>query len=81
MLREHNRVKMSFPNPKEAPNEFGDHLKSSNLDFAVTTFSHYRTQPVKTPNVRYDASSATEWCDRMDALLVSQYPCYSPKNY
>lgn len=61
---------MSYPNPKEAPNAFLDHLKSLNLDSAVVAFLHDQTWPSQQPNGRLDEIKAHEWCDRMDSLLV-----------
>jgi hypothetical protein len=62
---------MSFPNPIEAPNSFLDYLKSANLDFATTVFVHYQTRPGPS-NGRLDEGPTTEWCEQMDALLVSK---------
>jgi hypothetical protein len=62
---------MAFPNPIEAPNSFLDHLKAANLDFGTTVFAHYQSRPGPSSNGRLDDIPATEWCERMDTLLVS----------
>lgn len=64
-------VTMAYPNPREAPKEFLEHLKSSNLGIAVTAFLHYQIRPTVAPNGRFDEGTAQEWCERMDTLLVS----------
>ena len=61
---------MAFPNPIEAPVEFINHLKATHLDFAVNAFHHYEAQP-KESATWLDEELTKEWCDRMDALLVS----------
>jgi hypothetical protein len=67
---------MSYPNPKEAPNAFLDHLKSLDLDSAVVAFLHDQTRPSQQPNGRLDEVKAHEWCNRMDSLLVRHFFIY-----
>ena len=62
---------MSYPDPIEAPDSFGNHLKSLGLQFALTVFGHYQNRPIVT-NGRFEEIVTLEWCERMDALLVSQ---------
>lgn len=61
---------MSYPDPLEAPNAFGDYLKTLELHFAVTVFGHYQNRPIDT-NGRFVEGMTQEWCERMDTLLVS----------
>ena len=64
---------MPYPNPKKTPATFLDHLRSLNLDSAVTPFLHNQTRPSQTPNGQLDEVKAQEWCERMDSLLVSKF--------
>jgi len=61
---------MSVPDPTEAPDAFGEHLKSLDLRFAQTVFGHYQNRPIQS-NGRFDEVTTLEWCERMDTLLVS----------
>ena len=61
---------MSYPDPIEAPDSFGDFLKSQGLHLAQTVFGHYQNRPIES-NGRFHELSTLEWCERMDALLVS----------
>jgi len=61
---------MSFPDPTQAPSSFGDYLKSVGLHFAQTVFGHYQNRPTES-NGRFQEVTTLEWCERMDALLVS----------
>ena len=61
---------MAFPNPIEAPVEFINHLKAAHLNFAVNAFHHYEAWP-KESATWLDEELTKEWCDWMDALLVS----------
>jgi hypothetical protein len=61
---------MSLPDPTEAPDAFGDYLKSVDLHFAQTVFDHYQNRPSES-NGRFQEVATLEWCERMDALLVS----------
>jgi hypothetical protein len=69
-IHRHPLTEMSHPDPCEAPDAFGDYLKSSELHFAQTVFDHYRNRPIET-NGRFDEGMAQGWCERMDVLLVS----------
>jgi hypothetical protein len=62
---------MSYPNPREAPEEFSRLLNTFNLDIAVTAFLHSRNPPLPEPDGRLSEAKAQQWCDRMDTLLVS----------
>ena len=61
---------MAFPNLTNDPAAFRDHLKASNLDFAIIAFNHYLAQPADSSN-HLDEVTAYDWCERMDTLLVS----------
>ena len=61
---------MAFPNPIEVPVEFINHLKATHLDFTVNAFHHYKAWP-KESATQLDEELTKEWCDQMDALLVS----------
>jgi hypothetical protein len=63
---------MVFPNPLESPNEFHDYLKGFDLGIAVTAFGHYETRPDET-STRLDEGTASQWCERMNVLLVRHY--------
>ncbi|KIM74956.1 hypothetical protein PILCRDRAFT_14020 [Piloderma croceum F 1598] len=58
---------MSYPDPQDSPRDFLDHLRSLNLNAAITAFLHKQTRPPLYG--RLDVDKAHEWCDRMDALL------------
>ena len=60
---------MSYPDPCEAPDAFGDYLKSLGLHLAETVFGHYQNRPIEA-NGRFDEGAAQGWCERMDSLLV-----------
>ena len=66
-----NSIAMSFPSPITSLIGYLTHLMSLGLDSTITTFKHYQGQPVPTPEGHYDKSLTQDWCDRMDALLVS----------
>ena len=71
----HSRIRyplthMSFPDPIEAPNAFGEHLKSLGLHFAQAVFGHYQNRPIGSDG-RFNELATMEWCERMDSLLVS----------
>ncbi|KIM76563.1 hypothetical protein PILCRDRAFT_12622 [Piloderma croceum F 1598] len=57
-----------FPDPIEAPDAFGEHLKSLDLHFAQTVFGHYQNRLIQS-NGRFDEAPTLEWCERMDTLL------------
>lgn len=61
---------MAFPSPVDAPADFMGHLRAAHLDFAVNTFQHYESRLKESTN-RLNEESTKEWCDRMDAMLVS----------
>ena len=61
---------MAFPNLTDDPTAFRDHLKASNLDFAIIAFNHYLAQPADSSN-HLDEVTAYDWCEWMDTLLVS----------
>lgn len=61
---------MAFPNPAKDPTAFHDHLKAANLDFAICAFDHYLAWPADSSN-HLEEITANEWCEQMDALLVS----------
>ena len=61
---------MSLPDPTQAPDAFGAYLKSVDLPFAQTVFGHYQNRPTES-NGRFQEVATQEWCERMDALLVS----------
>ena len=68
---------MSYPDPIEAPNSFGDYLKSLGLQFALTVFGHYQNRPIVT-NSQFEEVVTVEWCERMDTLLVSPHHLHTP---
>ena len=61
---------MAFPNLTDDPTAFRDHLKASNLDFAIIAFNHYLARPADSSN-HLNEVTAYDWCERMDTLLVS----------
>jgi hypothetical protein len=67
---------MAVPNLMESPNEFVDYLKGLDLGCAVAAFTHYQTRPDET-SARLDDGAASQWCERMDALLV-RHSMYCP---
>ncbi|KIM73248.1 hypothetical protein PILCRDRAFT_15395 [Piloderma croceum F 1598] len=58
---------MSYPDLQDSPRDFLNHLRSLNLDAAITAFLHKQTQPPLYGQL--DMDKAHEWCDCMDALL------------
>jgi hypothetical protein len=62
---------MAHPNPREAPEEFSNFLKTLNLDIALTAFVHNQNRPTAGPDGRLSEGTAQDWCERMDAILVS----------
>ena len=67
------RRQMSFPNLIQAPEDFLVHVNTLGLDSVSTAFVHYQKRPIQTLGGRYDEDSAEQWCERMDALLVSSF--------
>jgi hypothetical protein len=65
-------VHISLPDPTQVPDTFGDYLKSVGLQFAQTVFDHYQSRPSES-NGRVQEVATLEWCERMDALLVSPH--------
>ena len=63
---------MAFPNPIDIPVEFINHLRASHLNFTVNTFHYYKAWP-KESATWIDEELTREWCDWMDALLVSHW--------
>jgi len=63
---------MAFPDPTQAPEEFGDYLKSVELHFAQSVFGHYQNRPHES-NGRFPPVETLEWCSRMDTYLVSSH--------
>ena len=61
---------MAFLNLTDDPTAFRDHLKASNLDFAIIAFNHYLARPVDSSN-HLDEVTTYDWCEWMDTLLVS----------
>ena len=61
---------MAFPNLTDDPAAFCDHLKASNLDFAIIAFNHYLARPADSSNHLNEVTTYDK-CERMDTLLVS----------
>ena len=61
---------MEFPSPIDKPQVFLDYLKAGKLDFAIKAFEHYLIRPNDTSNW-LDGNAILDWCERMDAFLVS----------
>ena len=66
---------MSLPDPTQAPDTFGTYLKSLDLPFAQTVFGHYQNRLTES-NGQFQEVATQEWCERMDALLVSPHHKY-----
>jgi hypothetical protein len=68
--------KMAFPSPIQEPDAFLVHLDKLALHSVSTAFVHYQKRPIQIPGARYNEDSSQQWCDRMDALLVSWVQFY-----
>jgi hypothetical protein len=53
---------VSLPDPTEAPDAFGDYLKSVGLHFAQTVFDHYQSRPSES-NGQFQEVATLEWCE------------------
>jgi hypothetical protein len=71
---------MSIPSPVATPGEFADYIKSLDLSSAIAAFAHCQNRPQASPNGRFDDVSAALWCDRMDALVVSDHSSFNITN-
>jgi hypothetical protein len=62
---------MAFPSPIQVLDAFLAHLDKLALHSISTAFVHYQKWPIQIPGAWYNEDSSQQWCDQMDALLVS----------
>ena len=67
---------MSIPSFVATPAEFLQYVQSLDLPSIISAFTHYQSRPELSPNGRLDDASTALWCDRMDALVVSNIPSF-----